>query len=140
VSGGPCLVVCWTRYLHDRDPSAHSPPRVYRLGLREDAEVLVGALDDLCDDLAGDGYKLVARAWPPAPGENEDPEVRAAAEAHLAAQPRDGAPGVRDPNAPCADYDPVPRAEGSLAPPGECEGDGHYLCAGCAWHAPPVNR
>ena len=36
-----------------------------------------------------------------------------------------GAPGVRDPANPCADYAPG-------TPGGDCESDGHYLCRGCS--------
>ncbi len=39
-----------------------------------------------------------------------------------------GAPGVRDPDAPCEGYDPSERKLGVLA---DCETDGHYLCEGC---------
>ena len=39
-----------------------------------------------------------------------------------------GAPGVRDPEHPCADYNPTPGG------PGTCNGDGHYLCKGCRHH------
>jgi hypothetical protein len=41
--------------------------------------------------------------------------------AHL---PVVGRPGERDPENPCADFDPG-------TPSGECETDGHYLCAEC---------
>lgn len=37
----------------------------------------------------------------------------------------DGTPGVRDPDAPCSDFDP------GRAGAGRCDGDGHYLCAEC---------
>lgn len=37
----------------------------------------------------------------------------------------DGTPGVRDASAPCVDFRPG-------KPDGECDGDGHYLCAECA--------
>lgn len=33
-------------------------------------------------------------------------------------------PGVRDPDSPCGEYAPG-------CPCGHCDGDGHYLCAGC---------
>jgi hypothetical protein len=58
-----------------------------------------------------------------------------------------GAPGVRDPNAPCENYDPSDK-QGALA---NCETDGHYLCEGCChrregadgdgrYSVPPKNR
>jgi hypothetical protein len=39
-----------------------------------------------------------------------------------------GQPGVRDPDAPCAEFDPGD-------PDGECRTDGHYMCRECshAW-------
>jgi hypothetical protein len=45
-----------------------------------------------------------------------------------------GAPGVRDPEHLCADYDPGPEG------PGRCAGDGHYLCGGCREHNAPPNK
>lgn len=39
-----------------------------------------------------------------------------------------GAPGLRDPAAPCAEYAPGPGH-------GDCETDGHYLCRGCSRRA-----
>jgi hypothetical protein len=49
-----------------------------------------------------------------------------------------GAPGVRDPGAPCDDYlptvDPEPDWLGlrvTASGFGSCDGDGHYLCVGC---------
>jgi hypothetical protein len=36
-----------------------------------------------------------------------------------------GAPGVRDPDAPCAEFEPGSPDDGS------CETDGHYMCREC---------
>jgi hypothetical protein len=45
-----------------------------------------------------------------------------------------GAPGVRDPEHPCDQYDPTPSEIGAHGEcEGECETDGHYLCRGCRW-------
>lgn len=43
-----------------------------------------------------------------------------------------GIPGNRDPDNPCGEYSPRPREAADYA----CEGDGHYLCHGCAHYAP----
>ena len=40
-----------------------------------------------------------------------------------------GVPGVRDVNSVCTVYSPRKRLPGDW---GDCEGDGHYLCEGCA--------
>lgn len=42
----------------------------------------------------------------------------------VAARPADGAPHVRDVEAPCKDFEPG-------EPDGHCETDGHYLCLTC---------
>ena len=44
-----------------------------------------------------------------------------------------GVPSFRDPEHICTGYEPRKRGPGDYA---ECEGDGHYLCAGCAHRAP----
>ena len=38
-----------------------------------------------------------------------------------------GAPGVRDPEHPCKQFD-----TGSTIASADCDGDGHYLCRECA--------
>jgi hypothetical protein len=40
-----------------------------------------------------------------------------------------GLPGLRDPKAPCTEYEPNVRRKAMA----DCETDGHYLCSGCAW-------
>ncbi len=40
-----------------------------------------------------------------------------------------GIPGHRDPDAPCSAYAPRRRMLGDWR---DCQGDGHYLCVGCA--------
>lgn len=52
-------------------------------------------------------------------------------------RPAFGAPGVRDPAAPCHAFDPVAEIDwlglAVTAPgTGDCVSDGHYLCRGCA--------
>lgn len=47
-----------------------------------------------------------------------------------------GVTGVRDPDFPCEDYETTPL----LKPAGRCDGDGHYLCAGCIHHNAAVER
>lgn len=42
-----------------------------------------------------------------------------------------GVPNNRDPDFPCSFYAPRPKLVGDF---GQCEGDGHYLCNGCAHH------
>jgi hypothetical protein len=44
----------------------------------------------------------------------------------------DGLPGIRDVNARCDMY--APRKRSGID--GECWGDGHYLCKGCAHYTP----
>lgn len=44
-----------------------------------------------------------------------------------------GIPGNRDPDQPCESYAPRPRGIGDWR---DCQGDGHYLCAGCAHFRP----
>ena len=39
-----------------------------------------------------------------------------------------GAPGVRDPDAPCSGFDP---GKPGTAPIADCDSDGHYLCSEC---------
>lgn len=41
----------------------------------------------------------------------------------------DGVPGIRDIEAICPAYSPRKRLPGDWS---DCEGDGHYLCKGCA--------
>lgn len=41
-----------------------------------------------------------------------------------------GDPYVRDPEHPCASFDPSPA---QFSDARECQTDGHYLCAGCRW-------
>ena len=47
--------------------------------------------------------------------------------ADLNGHPLDGARGVHDVHAPCAEFEPVPMPAGN----GLCSTDGHHLCAGC---------
>lgn len=54
--------------------------------------------------------------------------------------PRFGAPGIRDPYAPCDLFDPVDRVRvlGVVQPPWEdCGTDGHYLCRECRHRTTP---
>lgn len=39
-----------------------------------------------------------------------------------------GAPGIRDPEHPCAEFSPGSPTDGG------CDGDGHYLCFQCVFH------
>ena len=43
-----------------------------------------------------------------------------------------GLPGHRDPDHVCASYWPIKKPSGH----GQCQTDGHYLCAGCEWVDP----
>ena len=45
-----------------------------------------------------------------------------------------GIPGNRDPNNPCSAFEPRNKAAGDW---GDCETDGHYLCADCC-HRKPI--
>lgn len=45
-----------------------------------------------------------------------------------------GIPYNRDPECPCDAYEPRPRKTGQFGDWGRCNGDGHYLCTGCAHH------
>lgn len=45
-----------------------------------------------------------------------------------------GVPGNRDPQAPCTVYAPRKWQPGDFQ---DCEGDGHYLCEGCAHYRAP---
>ena len=52
-----------------------------------------------------------------------------------------GRPGVRDPDALCEGFDPVPGIDWlgmrrTSAGDGDCHSDGHYLCLGCSNHGP----
>lgn len=44
---------------------------------------------------------------------------------------RIGDPGVRDPDAPCDAFDPLPEGKYPNGR-GDCMGDGHYLCRECS--------
>ncbi len=43
----------------------------------------------------------------------------------------DGEPGIRDVDAPCEVFDPVGTAFQTAPGTGDCETDGHYICAEC---------
>lgn len=49
-----------------------------------------------------------------------------------------GIPGNRDPDAPCTAFEPRARKHGDF---GDCDSDGHYLCAECCHRrtTPPSN-
>lgn len=46
----------------------------------------------------------------------------------------DGIPGMRSKDSECTGYSPRMRRAGDW----ECDGDGHYLCKGCAMYMPQV--
>ena len=46
-----------------------------------------------------------------------------------------GAPGVRDPEYPCEEYDAL-----GYNGQGECMSDGHYECTGCSHLSPAASR
>ncbi len=50
-----------------------------------------------------------------------------------------GAPHLRDPMCPCEDFEPIDTAYGKGGQ-GDCETDGHYMCATCVYRAPTNPR
>lgn len=48
-----------------------------------------------------------------------------------------GIPGNRDPDNPCTGYEPRPKKLGDW---GNCDTDGHYMCASCCHRKPPDDQ